>query len=415
MDVIEVETSQQLHSPLRAAREWRGISLVAAARESGLPVAQAEALEHGQADVFSSTREMIGAAVVYGSSLGIGRDEAMALLDRTISSRGATEAAGMCSGDLSAFSAAVRERTVAQGRALASEAMSGIPVVPLPTAAAATIAADEVVVAPPLGISGELLPSALVGEEEGTGELPATTHPSIGAAIAVDLTYREAWEQSTSELEEWARSREAAPVHGGDLLGRIVSRVAGPDRAERVVEGYGRATRRLRDFMVSFRAWMRQSEHGTLIVAIGIGVVAIALLVAISSVIGTSRPAPVVAKPKPKVATPLPGTTDKPATAAPETKVESAPTPIKPPAKVHVQVLNSGSQKGYAAQMAARIKALGYRIDTVGNSDTGYATSTILCPQSLSREAQRLSRQTRITTMDTIPDGSRTACIIVLR
>ena len=76
MNTIDLETARQLHSPLQAAREWRGISLVAAARESGLPVGQAEALEEGTIEAFGSAREMIGAAVVYGASLGIGRDEA---------------------------------------------------------------------------------------------------------------------------------------------------------------------------------------------------------------------------------------------------------------------------------------------------------------------------------------------------
>ena len=83
MTMIDVDTS-----PLQAAREWRGIGLVAAAMTSGLPMSQAEALEEGDPSAFESIDEMIAAAIVYGSSLGIGRDEAMALLDRTVTRTG---------------------------------------------------------------------------------------------------------------------------------------------------------------------------------------------------------------------------------------------------------------------------------------------------------------------------------------
>jgi hypothetical protein len=62
MTMIDVDTS-----PLQAAREWRGIGLVAAAMNCGLPVAQAEALEEGDPSAFSSIDEMIAAAVVYGA------------------------------------------------------------------------------------------------------------------------------------------------------------------------------------------------------------------------------------------------------------------------------------------------------------------------------------------------------------
>src|SRR5688572_2112076 len=83
MELVGVETS-----PLRAAREWRGISLVAAARASGLHLAQAEALEDGRGDAFETVEEMVASAVLYGAMLGVGRDEAMALLDRAIAGGG---------------------------------------------------------------------------------------------------------------------------------------------------------------------------------------------------------------------------------------------------------------------------------------------------------------------------------------
>ena len=63
MTTIDVDTS-----PLQAAREWRGIGLVAAALQSGLPVAQAEALEQGDTSQFQSIDEMIASAVVFLAS-----------------------------------------------------------------------------------------------------------------------------------------------------------------------------------------------------------------------------------------------------------------------------------------------------------------------------------------------------------
>src|SRR5690606_31395215 len=84
MTMIDIDTS-----PLQAAREWRGISIVAAAMSSGLTLTQAEALETGDPAAFGSIDEMIASAVVYGASIGIGRDEATALLDRTVCRTGA--------------------------------------------------------------------------------------------------------------------------------------------------------------------------------------------------------------------------------------------------------------------------------------------------------------------------------------
>jgi hypothetical protein len=116
MPVINVGTS-----PLAAAREWRGVSLVEAARTSGLALTQAEALECGDAEAFGSVDEMVAAAVLYSASLGIGRDEAMALLDRTLAARreGATtgtaidgqSAQGEPAAGVRAFSAAVQGRS----------------------------------------------------------------------------------------------------------------------------------------------------------------------------------------------------------------------------------------------------------------------------------------------------------------
>jgi hypothetical protein len=59
--------------------------------------------------------------------------------------------------------------------------------------------------------------------------------------------------------------------------------------------------------------------------------------------------------------------------------------------------------KGKAATTADTMKKLGYRLGDVGNTQTRYASSMILFPKGMDREAERLSKDSGITTMDTIP------------
>lgn len=429
MTVIGVETS-----PLRAAREWRGISLVAAARASGLGVAKSEALEDGDSTAFASIEEMIAAAALYGASLGIGRDEAMALLDRSIEGAEGEAPAGTVlpvssgTGSTEDFSVAVRARSV-------EREIAAVLTTP-------SIKVDVTELAPPALFDNMPLPAAVsVADAAGlTGELPEMPQPpaddrsaserelnsSVASALQLDPEYRAVWEQTSSELESWAAAREQGLPFGGGVVGSIApvaARLLGAQRAERVVAPITRAEIATRRSARSFREWLRRSQHATLIVAIGVGIILIALLIAIASAIDSESPAPdakkssnapvLIAPGSPAPATDAPQATKK-APAAKAVTVKKRP-PMLAARKVHLQVLNAGGRKGYARQISDGLLARGYKIDAVGNSKTGYGSSVILYPRALQREAARLSRETSITTMDMLPaTGARNSIIVVV-
>jgi hypothetical protein len=401
-------------SSLRAAREWRGITLVAAARASGLGVLQAEALEQGQADQFASIDEMIAAAVLYGSSLGVGRDEAMALLDRTMTRTDeqlprTTQSELTERGGTSDFSAAVRRRSAAMEITQAGISIddSDISEVAMPASAFDNMSGYQVEV-----------------EAETTGDLPVVSvvpeDSPVHTALGLDHEYRAAWEQAHSDFAEWSADRSRGlPAHGG-ITARVrpgVTRLFGERRSEPVMRGVERSEIAVRNGGRAMRAWLHRSEHATLIVAVGVGILLLAILIGVASSMNSPAPAP---QPKsqgaPQIVAPgeaaseaaqasTSADTDKQQDAKSAAAPPARPTvtPVLPPAQIRLQVLNAGRKKGYAKQIADKLKSRGYRIDTVGNSKTPYGSSVILYPAALEREAGRLSRQAGITTMDTLP------------
>ena len=459
MTLIGVDTS-----PLQAAREWRGVSLAVAARTSGLALALAEALEEGHADAFGSFDEMVASAVLYSATLGIGRDEAMALLDRTISTRGLEVELPSIDrstvGNTNDFSQAVRNRSAVRlsGGALGvtlGDTLEGVPgttpddiigATPAETlgvtlAAAAFDNMPETMVTAGYDGSSPIASVEVIDfattdtsaayagvtidcdeAEIGTGDMPVitdtmiaashagSTNAQVQAALDLDPEYRAAWEQASSELESWAATRERwSPVT--ERMRSVVARTIGDDRADNVADRTEQGLQWVRDVTSGFRTWMKRSEHAPLIVAVSLGIVLIALLIAVASAVssnGNKAVAPTSATTVPVGA--APADTPDPVKVAP---VVAAPVML--PAQVHVQVVNIGRRKGYAAIFAAKLHAKGYPIDSVGNAKSGYGGPVILCNKSMTREQAVLSRQTGITTLDTLPTtAGKQYCVIAV-
>jgi transcriptional regulator with XRE-family HTH domain len=390
-------------SSLRAAREWRGISLAEAARMSGLTMTQAEALEDGETGEFATTDEMIAAAVLYGSCLGIGRDEATALLDRTDASVTHTPTPAAFSMAVRDRSAAIRERS---DEDLQLEPLTfDLPSGPMPVVAAEQTGNIEipgpVTGSPfePTGVTGELpvVPSGAFDAAQSGPQL--SDNPTVRAAMQLDPGWRKALEQSHSELEAWATT----PAKGGGSaavtrkLNEEMVRVLGPERAQRVTEFVDRAHTTTRRQIAELRSRMEQSEHTTLIVALGVGALLIALMIAIASALGGDEPQQPIAVTKPAKTTPATSTAAKP-------KQANKPKPMLRPAQLQVEILNAGSRAGYANEVADKLEGLGYRITDVGNSETDYKSAVILYSEGLNREALRLSKQIGVTTIDVLPE-----------
>lgn len=433
MTMIDVDTS-----PLQAAREWRGIGLVAAAMTSGLPMAQAEALEDGDHAAFDSIDEMIAAAIVYGSSLGIGRDEAVALLDRTVSRSGVqvqlpdpmpAERARPRAG----FSEAVAGRSA---RIASRENVSTTPIL------AGWEDDDIEEIEPEPGGTVAVAAEPVVPESE----LPAipegpTPEQAVAASgeIHIDEFGPEApWERSgfTSELEAWAedmREDDDEPVAAVDRPSRAnglgtrviggthaaIERILGTGRADAAAEWMSTSSERLGAATRDFRERMRQSEHATLLFAIGGGAVLIALVVALGGALGgsddTKGPGPAD-----RAAVTSAGETptgDVAATADPKPAVKApakaAAAPL-PPSKLTLDVFNAGSKKGYAKEVAAKLEGYGYRVDAVTNAKSDYSSATIIHPADLAREAKMLARRTGISTLQVAPGSTRKITIIVM-
>jgi hypothetical protein len=381
-------------SPLKAAREWRGLSLPVAARSSGLPLTQVEALEDGDSSAFETVEEMVAASVLYTAALGVGQDEALALLDRAaqravaaqhtpvpeLAQQSFDEHPAVVGAGLPQFSAEVQRRSQ-QG-----------PVADLNLQ--------------PFDVDG--FPSQ---ELEAQVDVPAVSD-SVRAATELDPAYREAVEQSTSELEAWAI--EQATQRRLDDTGeipRVTTTLGNVTFMERVAAFRDRAVEDIDRATTSFRETLRRSEHATLIVAVAVGAMLFALLIAISSAIGggddssnkvgaTKTPAKSQSADANQTATSTP---TENATETPTTPKAAAPTAIIPRGSITIEVLNAGHVKGKAATTADTMKKLGYRLGDVGNTQTRYASSMILFPKGMDREAERLSKDSGITTMDTIP------------
>lgn len=420
MSLISVETS-----PLQAAREWRGISLIVAARSSGIPVAAAEALEDGRGDAFGSVDEMIATAIVYAASLGIGRDEAMALLDRTIAAAGEREAGdpeAMQTGSTGAFSEAVQQRSTRTGPQVDLTPLAFDNMPDRPSAAPA--------------LTAQVVDTVVVSDDAPTGDIPTAAElpdlppiPAesdvVRAALEADNGYRTAWEQSQSELEQWAAKYEQRGGSAGTFLATrirprieaLLDRTIGTARTDRVVARAETMSVATRDTMLMFRNRLERSEHAPLVVALGAGIVLVAMLVMIGSMMGNDNATPATGGPKlGSAASALEQATQAaavPATRQRGTKGAGAAQVLRP-SQIRIDVLNAGHKKGFAATMAQRLDRLGYRINSTGNSDTRYATSVILYQPRYQREAERLSRQTGITTMDTVTKGAGPVTITII-
>ncbi|MBC7462216.1 MAG: LytR C-terminal domain-containing protein [Thermoleophilia bacterium] len=460
MTMINVDTS-----PLQAAREWRGINLVSAALASGLPVAQAEALESGDPAAFDTIDEMIASAVVYGASLGIGRDEAMALLDRTVSGEGVQVElpAALDARPGHGFSAAVRERS-----ARMTPVAETVQVEPLAPAPAMFITDDELdAIAGPDAPTGAdaiedvpfamdtpampahvstvfpIVPSASAcTPERGAG--PVASEPfhgpspeqAIAASAEIHMGHaleQAPWDRSggdfTGELEAWAAEGDddLAPARtrsgrGSAIAARVgafgygaTERVLGSERADGIADAMNRGLGRLGDTVRAGREQMRRSEHATLVVAIGGGAVLIALVVAIGGALGGPDPVnPATVRTSPKLEAPGIAASATDATkSTTKKKTPVAVTAVLPPAKVHVNVFNAGSKKGYAKQVGDQLKAAKYQVGTVKNAGGKYAGATVIYPKTLEREARVLARRTGVTTLQVSPAPGATITLVV--
>jgi hypothetical protein len=424
-------------SPLQAAREWRAIPLVVAARASGLGVTKAEALEEGRVEAFASAREMIASAVLYASAMGIGRDEAMALLDRTVGAidQQAVEVIDQpttTSGSTDDFSAAVTARRDTIIRAQQKARIAAASTVAISVDHAGSIAPEAFTNMPRRRHGDTALPmAAFVSDVEQTGELPVVgaeqlDSPTVRAAMEVDPEWADALAQSNRELDAWtttSRAREHSIFGRVSTHARAASvKLFGEVRTqgiERRAEAVAAETRALGG---DVRTRLGQSEHATLVMAVVAGIVLLALLVAIASVTGsTTEPSQPTTQPQlaeESLADDAEATTQEADAAATTDADAAAATPTAPlaPSQLKLQVLNAGSQSGIAHDMAAKLEGKGYKIVKVGNSATRYGASIILAPQGLEREAQKISKLTGITTLDTLPgpDGARTVMVVLV-
>jgi len=435
MTKIDVDTS-----PLQAAREWRGIGLVAAALTSGLPVTCAEALETGNTAAFESIDEMIASAVMYGASLGIGRDEAMALLDRTVSHTGAQVELPEPVVGTGVFSSAVRERSARI--ADRSDAMDVEPLTPMIEPITDAEIAGYVPAAP-LGAAidafDQPMPPASLDLRMPTVPGGPTPEQAVEASAEIHIDQgfgpEAPWEREgqTGELEAWAAetdddfggsSTSAARTRRDSgawaLVGATgragLERVIGTDRSDQFAEWAGGVTDRTREMVLHGRERLRKSEHATLIVAIGGGALLIALLVAIGGAVGGGNDTQ--AGPGPAVRSGATDTAQVDAAASVDAKAKAAaaakPVPLLPASRIRVSIFNAGSQKGKAQDVAAKLSPLGYRINQVTNAKGDYSNATIIYPKGRAREAKILARRTGITTLQETP-GASTDFVVVTR
>ena len=420
MTMIDVDTS-----PLEAAREWRGIGLVAAAMHAGLPATQAEALEAGDPSAFGSIDEMIAAAVVYGSSIGIGRDEAVALLDRTVCGTGPRVELPSTDGALrpgAAFSGAVQERSAR----MADRGAEASP--PIEAGDANPESWSELEAHPVLDPIVETPSMAMPAVP--TGPTPEQAVAASGEILLDDAFGPEApWERvgHTGELEAWAGDfgdldgDVAVARRGGDGIGSrmgatmhaAMERVVGTDRADSVADWFVGTSERIGQTARDGRERMRRSEHATLFVAIGGGAVLIALVVAIGGALGSDDQAG-LGPAKRDTASSEPSATAAATKAAAAAKVEAAkPAAIIPPARLTLDIFNAGGTSGYAREVAAKLDAAGYKIGEVTNTKSEYASATIIHPQDMTREARQLARKAGITTLQVAPGSTRRITVIV--
>ncbi len=424
MTMIDVDTS-----PLQAAREWRGIGLVAAAMNSGLPVAQAEALEAGDPAAFTTIDEMIAAAVVYGSTIGIGRDEAMALLDRTVCRTGAQVVLPdadleITARPLESFSETVHERSAR----IADRSDEITP--PLLTTA---LTGQEMVAHPVLDpIIDEPSVPAIELPAVPDGPTPeqavaASGELHLDGAFGPDAPWARTGE--TGELEAWVDdyddydSPDLPRERRGDTIGARIGatsfatleRIVGTDRADAVADRTRELTTRASELARTGRERLRRSEHATLFVAIGAGAILIALVVALGGALGgndtPAGPGP-ADRTTAKTEAAADGAAAKDAAAKPAATT-AAVKPMIPPGRLTLDIFNAGSKKGYAKEVAAKLEGAGYKIGEVTNSKGQYTGATIIHPADMAREARVLARRTGISTLQVAPGSTRKITIVV--
>jgi hypothetical protein len=440
MTMIDVDTS-----PLQAAREWRGIGLVAAAMTSGLPMAQAEALEEGDPNAFGSIDEMIAAAVVYGASIGIGRDEAMALLDRTVTRTGSVQVDLPDSVPVerpnAIFSGAVAERSAR----MADRSVSTTPLTSLVPGGYDELEPqgefDQHPALDPI-VDEPVAPVAEMPEVPG-GPTPEQAVAASGEIHLDEMFGPEApWERGdqAGELESWADdfrddeldgdgpvlARRAAGVGVGtrfvDGTHAVVERLLGSDKADATARWMSDTGHRLGELTRDGRERLRRSEHAALILAIGGGAILIAIVVALGGALGGSDdagPGPADRAASSTVitsdSTPATGTAKADATkASTESKGTKAAKvgPMIPPARLTLDVFNAGSKKGYAKEVAASLKSDGYKIGEVTNAKD-FSGAAIIYPKDMQREARRLVHLTGVTNLQVAPGDTRKITIVV--
>jgi hypothetical protein len=274
-----------------------------------------------------------------------------------------------------------------------------------------------------------------ITDDELVGPTPEQAVSASGEIHLDEMFGPEApWERSgqTGELESWAddfrdddiaEGTSAALVRRGGGVGvgtrmldgthAAVERVLGSDKADATVDWLRNTGDRVSDFTRDARERLRRSEHATLIVAIGGGAVLIAVLVALGGALGGGDEK---AAPSDTTATKV-LTTDSTAPATGATTTKAAPKtevgPMIPPSRLTLDIFNAGSKKGYAKEVAAKLKASGYKIGETANAKGDYSSATIIHPKDMSREAKVLARKTGISTLQVAPGSTRKITIVV--
>lgn len=379
MTTVDVETS-----PLQAAREWRGTTLVSAAQTSGLHLGQADALESGDLDAFGSVDEMVAAAVVYGATLGIGRDEAAALFDRTVSRTpfnlrlpDATSRAA----DIDDAGAGRSTKGESVTRATNTEAF----------VAAVAVSSSIALAASPrsIGASGMSKASSDRASARPPRRAGSQTRRSAGR---IDGRPRVLVTSDDAPVERWKGEG------GNDRWNDDVSRSRS-------------------------RSSSAPPRHAPLLAAVG--AVLIALVVGIASAIGGGDepasgdgarggpPASSAAKGEEADAVspaPKPRRAAKPARPAAAT----ASRPVLARSAITIAVLNDGRTNGRADAAAAQLESLGYRRGDVGNAPDKRGEPRIVAPKGLEREARRLGGEIGIANIETGTGGGRVMSVYVV-
>nr|AFD03169.1 hypothetical protein [uncultured bacterium W5-102b] len=404
-----------------------------------MTIAQAESLEAGDAGAFDSSDEMLGAAVVYGASLGISRDEALALLRRSmhvavapvdvagpyatvkvagqpavaetitddvehqpvqvaatpprrsLGTTHATTAARIGVGSMDTdpvfadITAANTEASTVWSSEFDAEQTGEIPLAPL----LAGIHDDEQWEEPSYGLHHT--EGLLAGASDDT----ATT---VLAARELDPEFAAAMDTGAGELDAWAGTHggEVAVADGvqasriGHLIRTRGARMLGPERAHTWATGVDRWMYEMRETVAGSREWLERSRYGTLVAGVAVGVLLMATMYGVVTLVkGSDTPFPEAKTAATQAVADKSADTAKPKQA-----------PVKARSKLTIDVLNAGAVKGRAAQRATVLDNKGYKVRDVGNSSTLYATPIILYAPNHRREAVRLGKDTGITTLD---------------